>query len=54
MLLTPLVTKELELLKEGVPNATRIGVLSNSTTPSHTPAVAAIETAGMKLGGSNS
>jgi putative ABC transport system substrate-binding protein len=49
MLLTDLVTKELELLKEGVPNATRIGIVWNSTTPSHPAALKAIEAAGEKL-----
>jgi putative ABC transport system substrate-binding protein len=49
MLLTNLVTKELELLKEAVPNATRIGVLWNITTPSHPTELKAIETAGEKL-----
>ena len=50
MLLTDLVTKELELLKEAVPNATRIGILWNPTTPSHSPALPAVEAASEKLG----
>ena len=50
MLLTDLSAKELEMLKEAVPHATRIGVLWNPTTPSHPPAVHAVETAGEKLG----
>lgn len=50
MLLTDLVVKELEILKEAVPQATRIGVLWNPTTPSHRPAVKAVEAAGEKAG----
>ena len=50
MLLTDLVAQELEILKEAVPQATRIGVLLNPTAPSHRPALQAVETAGEKLG----
>jgi putative tryptophan/tyrosine transport system substrate-binding protein len=50
MLLTELAAKELELLKEAVPHATRIGVLWDATNPSHRPAVLAMETAGERLG----
>jgi putative ABC transport system substrate-binding protein len=50
MLLTDLAPKELEILKEAVPRARRIGVLWNPTTPSHPPALNAIETGGEKLG----
>jgi putative tryptophan/tyrosine transport system substrate-binding protein len=50
MLLTELSVKELEILKEMFPDATRIGVLWNPTTPSHPTAVAALEAAGKKLG----
>ena len=50
MLLTDLAVKELEILTEAVPQAKRIGVLWNPTTPSHVPAVRAIEGAGDKLG----
>jgi putative tryptophan/tyrosine transport system substrate-binding protein len=49
-LLSDLAPKELEILKEVVPNATRIGVLYSLTAPSHRPALEAIETAGQKLG----
>src|SRR5262245_57417009 len=49
-ILTDLVAKELEVLKEAVPQATRIGVLFSPTAPSHRPAVQAVETAGEKLG----
>jgi putative tryptophan/tyrosine transport system substrate-binding protein len=50
IILTDLVAKELEILKEAVPKATRIGVLFSPTAPSHRPAVQAVETAGEKLG----
>src|SRR5262245_16434961 len=50
MLLTDLVAKELEIFKEAMPQATRIGILWNPTTPSHRPAVQAVEAAGEKLG----
>jgi putative tryptophan/tyrosine transport system substrate-binding protein len=50
MLMTDLAAKELEILKEAVPQATRIGVLWNPTTPSHPPAIAAVKGASEKLG----
>jgi len=50
MLLTELAAKELEMLHEADPQAKRIGVLWNPTTPSHLPAVQAVEDAGKKLG----
>jgi putative tryptophan/tyrosine transport system substrate-binding protein len=50
VILTDLVAKQLEVLKEAVPQATRIGVLFSPTAPSHRPAVQAVETAGEKLG----
>ena len=50
VILTDLVAKQLEILKEAVPQATRIGVLFNPTAPSHRPAVQAVETAGATLG----
>ena len=49
-LLTDLAPKELEILKEALPQTTRIGILWNPTTPSHGPAVRAVEAAGQKLG----
>ncbi len=49
MLLTELAAKELEMMKEAVPHATRIGVLWNPTTPSHQRALKSIEAAGEKL-----
>ena len=48
--LTELATKQLEKLKEIMPQATRIGVLWNPTTPSHGPALQAVKQAGQKLG----
>src|SRR6516225_5880544 len=50
MLLTDLAVKELEILTEAVPQAKRIGVLWNPTTPSHAPPMRAVEDAGGKLG----
>ena len=50
MLLTELVAKELEMIKEALPRATKIGVLWNPTTPSHLRALKAIETGGERLG----
>ena len=50
MLLSELVGKELELLKEAVPHANRIGVLWNPTTPSHAAALKAAEVSGARLG----
>ena len=49
MLLTEMVAKELEALKEALPNATRFGVLFTSTAPSHIPALEAAERAGRRL-----
>jgi ABC-type uncharacterized transport system substrate-binding protein len=50
MLLTELVAKELEILKETVPSATRIGVLFSPNAPAHRPSLHALEIAGQKLG----
>jgi putative tryptophan/tyrosine transport system substrate-binding protein len=49
IILTDLVAKQLEILKEAVPQATRIGVLFSPTAPSHRPALQAVETAGARL-----
>jgi putative ABC transport system substrate-binding protein len=49
MLLTELAAKELQILKEAVPQATQIGVLWNPKTPSHPRALKAVESAGEKL-----
>lgn len=50
MLLTDLVAKELEILKEALPHMMRVGVLATTTAPSHRPALQAAEAAGRKLG----
>jgi putative tryptophan/tyrosine transport system substrate-binding protein len=50
MLLTDLAPKEMEILTEVVPQAKRIAVLSNPTTPSLTPAMKAVDAAGQRLG----
>jgi putative tryptophan/tyrosine transport system substrate-binding protein len=50
IILIDLVAKQLEILKEAVPQATRIGVLFSPTAPSHRPAPQAVETAGARLG----
>src|SRR5580700_1386549 len=50
MLLTELSVRELEVLRETLPEATRIGLLWNPTTPSHPTAVKAVEGAADKLG----
>lgn len=42
--------KQLEMLKEIVPQATRIGVLWNPTTPSQVPGLQSLKAAGEKLG----
>jgi putative ABC transport system substrate-binding protein len=49
-LTTELNAKALEVLKEAVPQATRIGVLWNSTTPSQIPGMQSVEAAGKRLG----
>ena len=48
-LMTDLAPKELELLISTVPMAKRIAVLWNPDTPSHTPALKAVEEAGRML-----
>ncbi len=50
LLLTDLVAKQLQILKEVVPHATRLGVLLTLTAPSHRPALQAVKAAGEKLG----
>jgi ABC-type uncharacterized transport system substrate-binding protein len=49
MVMTDLVAKELEILTQAMPQASRIGVLWNPTTPSNQLALKAIETGGEKL-----
>ena len=50
MVLTDLVSKDLEMLKDALPQAARIGILWNPTTPSHPPALKAVKAAGASLG----
>ena len=50
MLLTELSVKELEILKETLPQAERVGVIWNPSTPSHPTAVKAVKSAGEVLG----
>jgi putative tryptophan/tyrosine transport system substrate-binding protein len=50
MLLTEVAAKGLELLKEALPQATRIGVLSNPTTPTHPLVVQAVRATATALG----
>jgi putative tryptophan/tyrosine transport system substrate-binding protein len=50
LLLTDVVAKQLQILKEVVPHATRLGVLLTLTAPSHRPALQAVKAAGAKLG----
>jgi putative ABC transport system substrate-binding protein len=50
MVHTEIAEKELEILKEAVPHASRIGVLWNPTTPSAPRVLKAVEAAGEKLG----
>jgi putative ABC transport system substrate-binding protein len=49
-LLTELAAKELEIIKETVPGARRIGVLWNPTTPSHPQALVSVAEAARDLG----
>jgi putative tryptophan/tyrosine transport system substrate-binding protein len=50
MLLTDIVAKDLEMFKDALPQASRIGILWNPTTPSHPPALKAVEAASTPLG----
>jgi putative ABC transport system substrate-binding protein len=50
MVLTDLIAKELEILKEALPHATRMGVLWSPTMASHALALQEVETAREKLG----
>lgn len=49
-LMTDVSAKMFQMLHETVPRASRIGVLWNPTTPSHAPALKAIESAAQQLG----
>jgi putative tryptophan/tyrosine transport system substrate-binding protein len=50
MVFTEIVAKELEILHEANPQATRVGVFWNPTTPSHEPALKALHAAAEMLG----
>ncbi len=50
MVLTELAAKGLEILKQAIPDATRVGVLWNPTTPSHVKVIEQVEIAGKALG----
>jgi putative ABC transport system substrate-binding protein len=50
MLLTEISVKELEILRETLPDAARFGVLWNPTTPSHPTAIREVEAASEKHG----
>jgi putative tryptophan/tyrosine transport system substrate-binding protein len=50
MVFTEIAVKELEILHEATPLATRIGVFWNPTTPSHEPALQAVHAAAKILG----
>jgi putative ABC transport system substrate-binding protein len=50
ILMTELSVKSLEILKEALPQITRIGVLWNPITPSHIPALKSAEAGAEKLG----
>jgi putative ABC transport system substrate-binding protein len=49
-LATELDAKELEILREAVPQVTQIGVLWNPTTPSQAPGLQSVKAAGERLG----
>jgi len=50
MVLTDMVVKQLEILHEATPQATRIGVFWNPITPAHEPAIKAVRAAAEILG----
>jgi putative tryptophan/tyrosine transport system substrate-binding protein len=50
MVLTDLVSKDLEMIKDALPQVARVGILWNPTTPSHPPALRAVEAAATSLG----
>jgi putative tryptophan/tyrosine transport system substrate-binding protein len=50
MVLPEIAAKALEVFKDAVPNATRVGVLRNPTTPSHEQVMKAVEIAAKSLG----
>jgi putative tryptophan/tyrosine transport system substrate-binding protein len=50
MVLTELAAKELQILREAIPQGSRFGVVWNPTTPSHLAALASVESAARVLG----
>jgi putative tryptophan/tyrosine transport system substrate-binding protein len=50
MVLTELAAKELQILKEAMPQGSRFGVVWNPTTPSHSAALASVESAARAMG----
>ncbi len=50
VVLTEIVAKQLEILKQALPHMKRIGVLVTVTAPSHRPALHAVETTAQRLG----
>jgi putative ABC transport system substrate-binding protein len=50
MLLTDLVAKQLEIMKQALPHMKRIGVMVTLTAPSHRPALHAVEATAQRLG----
>jgi putative ABC transport system substrate-binding protein len=52
MVLTEIAAKTLQILKDAVPQAERIAVLWNPTTPSHITVLKEVEVVGERLGGS--
>jgi putative ABC transport system substrate-binding protein len=50
MVLTELAAKGLEILKEAIPSITKVGVLWNPTTPSHTQVIKQLKVAAASLG----
>jgi putative ABC transport system substrate-binding protein len=50
MLLTELSAKGLEILKQAIPNAEKVGVMWNPTAPSHAQVLAALERSAVFLG----
>jgi len=50
LLMTELMTKQLEIMKQALPRMKRIGALAVSTAPSSRPALHAIEAAAQRLG----
>jgi putative ABC transport system substrate-binding protein len=50
VLLTEIVPKQLEIMKEALPHMKRIGVLVTTTAPSHRPAMHTVEATVQRLG----